>query len=114
MLEDLPNFYSKRGTRIHFIGQSFDLIQCIQNFEISTHISEHKRSLCDALELEYTCLDLFKTNCRNSFVDSVLTAESWLGGGLTGSRPHGKQGLEKESHCLNMEQCSCNIIPCLS
>lgn len=33
-------------------------------------------NLCDALELEYICLDLFKTSHRNPFVHSVLTAET--------------------------------------
>ena len=80
MLEKLSNFHSKWGTCIHFIGQSFYLTQCVEHLEISIQISNHKTSLCDALELEYICLDLFKTNPRNPFVYSVLTGNLSQGG----------------------------------
>lgn len=98
MPEKLSDFHSKRGTCIRFIGQSFYLIQCVQHLETPKQISQHKASLCDALESEYIRLDLFKTNPRNPFVYSVLTG-NLSQGGLIDSRPHGKLGSEKVSCC---------------
>lgn len=86
-MRDLHTFY-----RPEFLLNS--MCTALGDFQIS----QHKTSLCDALELEYIRLDLFKTNPRIPFVYSVLTG-NLSQGGLTDSRPHGKLVSEKVSCC---------------